>query len=115
MHGRSASSSRITTEPESDSSRKFRCRILVADSDEKLLVTLSTYLTRANYEVRTARDGFEALAVMRDSLPDLLISALRMPNMSGFEFLSVVRRRFPSISVIAFRGEFTPAVAPDSL
>lgn len=94
---------------------QFPYRILIADADQKLLITLSTLLSREGYEVRTALDGFEALAVMRDSMPDLLISALRMPNMSGFELLSVVRRRFPGVSVIAFSGEFTPAVAPDVL
>lgn len=112
---RSGLSDRHTPAAKGDLSRKFQYRILIADSDENLLVTLSTLLTREGYEVRTARDGFEALAVMRDSLPDLLVSALRMPNMSGFEFLSVVRRRFPGISVIAFSGEFAPAVAPDIL
>ena len=104
--------------PQTAHSRKvsqFRCRILIADPDEKFLITLSALLSREGYEVRTALDGFEALAVMRESLPDLLISALRMANMSGFELLSVVRRRFPGISVIAFSGEFTPAMAPDIL
>lgn len=104
------SSSRHAPERKDDLSRKFQHRILIADSDEKLLITLSEVLMRESYEVRTARDGFEALAVMRDSLPDLLISDLLMPNMSGFELLGVVRRRFPAVSVIAYSDEFTPAM-----
>jgi CheY-like chemotaxis protein len=63
-------------------------------------------LSRAGYEVRTATDGFQALALMRKALPDLIISDLKMPNMSGFEFLSIVRRRFPHIPVIAITGDF---------
>lgn len=39
-------------------------------------------------------------------MPDVIVSDLRMPNMSGFELLSVVRRRFPHIPVIAISGEF---------
>ena len=39
-------------------------------------------------------------------MPDVIISDLKMPNMSGFEFLSVVRRRFPHIPVIAISGDF---------
>jgi hypothetical protein len=39
-------------------------------------------------------------------MPDVIISDLNMPNMSGFEFLSIVRRRFPEIPVIAFSGAF---------
>ena len=103
-----------TSKQRGDLSR-FHPRIVVAEADEKFLIKLSTLLVREGYEVRTALDGFEALAVMRDLLPDLLISALRMPNMSGFELLSVVRRRFPGVSVIAFSGEYTAAMAPDVL
>jgi CheY-like chemotaxis protein len=109
---RSDSSSRDTPEHKGDLSRRFQYRILIVDHDEKSLVTLSTVLMRETYEVRTARDGFEALAIMRDSVPDLLISDLEMPNMSGFELLGVVRRRFPGLTVIVFSGDFTPAIAP---
>ncbi|MGE5734164.1 MAG: response regulator [Acidobacteriota bacterium] len=101
-----------SSEHKGDASPRFKYRILIADDDEKLLITLSALLSREGYEVRTARDGFEALSIMRDSVPDLLISDLAMPLMSGFELLSVVRRRFPSLTVIVFSGEFTPAVAP---
>ena len=54
-----------------------------------------------------AEDGFEGLAALKQSLPDIIISDLRMPNMNGFEFLSVVRRRFPVIPVIVISGEFS--------
>ncbi len=47
---------------------------------------------------------------MHGALPDLILTDLKMPNMSGFEFLSVVRRRFPQIPAIAISGEFQPAV-----
>lgn len=102
---------RSESEQEGDASPRFKSRILIVDDDEKLLIKVSILFSREGYEVRTARDGFEALSVMRDSVPDLLISDLEMPNMSGFELLSVVRRRFPSVTVIVFSGEFTPAMA----
>jgi CheY-like chemotaxis protein len=49
---------------------------------------------------------------MRGALPDLIMTDLKMPNMSGFEFLSVVRRRFPQIPTIAISGKFQPPVEP---
>jgi CheY-like chemotaxis protein len=90
----------------------FKRRVLVVDDDEALLVATGTILINQGYEVRTARDGFEALAAMRIGLPDIVISDLKMPNMSGFELLAVVRRRFPAVGVIAVSSEFTPATVP---
>lgn len=92
--------------------RQFHYRILLADDDEKLLVALTARLADEGYDVRTARDGFEALAAMREATPDLLVSDLRMPNMSGFELLSIVRKRFPAMAVIAYSGEFVTAGNP---
>ena len=84
----------------------FKYRILVVDDDPGILQTSSTILETENYEVLTAADGFEALIVLKGAPPNIIISDLRMPNMSGFELLSIVRRRFPHIPVIAISGEF---------
>jgi len=88
------------------SERGFNYRILVVDDEPSILTISAEVLSRRGYEVRTASDGFEALAELRRSLPDLIISDLRMPNMGGFEFLAIVRRRFPHIAVIAVSGEY---------
>jgi len=45
----------------------------------------------------------------------MIISDLRMPNMSGFEFLSIVRRRFAHIPVIGISGEFVAEGMPTAL
>lgn len=92
----------------------FEYRILVVDDEPSILDTARAVLASKGYEVRTAVDGFAALAALRRSLPDVIISDLRMPNMSGFELLSVVRRRFPHIPVIAISGEYT-AGEPEGL
>lgn len=65
---------------------------------------LAMMLEEEGYEVSTAADGFDALVRLRNSIPDLIISDLHMPGMSGVEFLSVLRRRFPAIPVIAISG-----------
>jgi CheY-like chemotaxis protein len=75
--------------------------LLLVDDEAVLRTCLSEMLIAAGYSVRNASDGFSALGAIRDELPDLILSDLNMPGMSGFEFLSVVRRRFPSIRVIA--------------
>ena len=63
-------------------------------------------LNEEGYKVSTAADGFDALAQLRVAIPDLLISDLQMPRMSGIEFLSIVRHRFPAIPVIAISGAY---------
>ena len=63
-------------------------------------------LKSAGYDVRTAEHGFDALLQLGNVLPDVIVSDLNMPQMSGFEFLSVVRRRFPEIPVIAVSGAY---------
>jgi len=86
--------------------------ILIVDDNPLLLNVLSEILKLHGYNVRTAAEGFEALAAIRDRAPDILLSDLNMPGMSGFELLSVVRRRFPNIVVIAMSGEYAGAVVP---
>jgi CheY-like chemotaxis protein len=91
----------------------FNYRVLVVDDEPAVLETSALVLKDRGFEVRKASDGFEALVELRRSAPDVIISDLRMPNMSGFELLSVVRRRFPHIPVIAISGEYaadSPAV-----
>ena len=73
---------------------------------------LENLLSSAGFDVRAAKDGFAALAQMHGALPDLIVTDLKMPNMSGFEFLSVTRRRFPQIPTIAVSGEVHPPVEP---
>lgn len=86
----------------------FKYRILLVDNDEELLQTTADALTREGYLVQTVRDGFQALAILRGGQPEILISDLNMPNMSGFELLAVIRKRFPGIGVIAYSSEFSP-------
>lgn len=91
---------------------RFRPRILLADGNEALLQGCSDALLAEGYEVITARNGFEALNILRGARPDLLVTELNLPHMSGFELLSVVRTRFPQISVIATSGDYTAITVP---
>ena len=63
-------------------------------------------LAARSFDVQTAEDGFEALLALRGALPDVIITDLKMPHMSGFELLSIVRKRFPQIPTIAISGEY---------
>ena len=88
--------------------------IVVADDNAMLLNVLSETLEECGYSVRSAVGGLEALTEIRRRAPDILLSDLNMPRMSGFELLSIVRRRHPKIRVIAMSASF-PGVVPQGV
>src|SRR5205814_6249100 len=91
-------------------------RILVVDDDESVREVFALMLRREDYDVDTAENGFDALLKLKEVvIPDVIISDLNMPKMSGFELLSVVRRRFPKISVIASSGAYARKVVPSGV
>jgi CheY-like chemotaxis protein len=81
--------------------------LLIVDDDPGLRTSLSHIFTNLRHTVRVAEDGFSALREIRQHVPDIILSDLNMPGMSGFELLSVIRRRFPSIQTIAMSGAFS--------
>jgi CheY-like chemotaxis protein len=84
---------------------RSRFRILVVDDEPAIRETAGMILKREGYDVRTAADGVDGLSALSAYLPDLIISDLNMPRMSGFEFLAVVRKQFPHIATIAMSGQ----------
>ena len=68
-----------------------KSRVLIADDDHDKLTVLEVALSMAGYEVRTARDGEEALAVVNEFDPDLVVSDIMMPRMNGYELARRIR------------------------
>ena len=96
-----------------------RKNLLIVDDEAMTRQLMSQIFGDLGYGVRTAENGFAALAEIRQGVPDVILSDLNMPGMTGFELLSVVRRRFPGIRVIAMSGAFSgdavqPGVAADA-
>jgi len=92
-----------------------KLRLLVVEDEPAVRTSLCLVLSELGYEVRAAENGFAALSELRKAPPDILISDLHMPAMSGFELLSVVRRRFPAIPVIAMSDAFASDAIPDGV
>ncbi len=66
-------------------------KVLVADDEPHLLRLVKFRLEREGYDVLTATDGDEALAVARDEHPDLCVLDVMMPKRSGFDVLRELR------------------------
>jgi CheY-like chemotaxis protein len=90
-------------------------KLLIVDDEPSTRTLLTQIFSNLGHDVNTAEDGFSALEQIRADVPDILLSDLNMPGMSGFELLSVVRRRIPEIYVIATSGAFTGNVVPHGI
>lgn len=66
-------------------------RVLVVDDEASILLSLEFLMKKAGYEVRTARDGEEALAEMRMARPDLVLLDVMMPKRNGFDVCETIR------------------------
>jgi two-component system KDP operon response regulator KdpE len=80
--------------------------ILVVDDEAQITRVLKTTLSSQGYGIRTASDGEEALQLMKDWTPDLIVTDLRMPNMDGLQLCRHIRTesRIPII-VLSVKGE----------
>jgi len=90
-------------------------KLLIVDDTAEIRSSMSVLLEETGFVVRTAADGFEALSAIQMYIPNILLSDLNMPGMSGFELLPVVRHRYPTIQVIAMSGSFSGEEVPSGV
>ncbi|HEX4755878.1 MAG TPA: response regulator [Candidatus Dormibacteraeota bacterium] len=83
-------------------SKTDAARILVVEDDASLRRLLEMRLTIDGYTARTAEDGIEALAVLEEWTPDLVVADVMMPRLSGLSLCRAIRdsQRLAAIPVI---------------
>ncbi len=91
-------------------------KILIVDDERQITRALRMSLQTHGFEVWTAVDGLDALEVLKESKPDLLITDLSMPNMDGVELTRAVRKLtdIPIIVLSVRDQEATKILALDS-
>ena len=67
-------------------------RLLLIDDDPNLILLVKDYLEFRGYEVITAENGREALEVLEQEIPDMIICDVMMPEMDGYAFVNQVRQ-----------------------
>jgi len=74
--------------------------ILIADDDPDARTILTDYLTHCGYEVWTASDGQEALALAQSQTVDIALLDVRMPKLSGVDLIPRLKDLWPEIAII---------------
>jgi CheY-like chemotaxis protein len=84
---------------------EYRPSILVVDDESIIADTMSEILSRSGYLAMTAYDAEEALETALLSPPELLITDVMLPGMSGIELAITMRRIFPDCKILLCSGQ----------
>ena len=81
--------------------------ILVVDDEQGVLTFIKIRLQASGYKVLTAKDGFEALELLKNNHTDMALVDLMMPQMSGLELIEKIRK-FTQIPIIVITASDSP-------
>ena len=90
-------------------------RILVADDDPDIVMSLSERLRWLGHDVVTAADGQAALAAVESHALDLAFFDVSMPRLNGIEALKIVRKRWPDLPVVVVTAYGTIRLAVEAM
>jgi two-component system, NtrC family, response regulator AtoC len=90
-------------------------KILVVDDEVNMRLVLKAMLKKEGYDVETAADGLEALALLRRHDITACITDLRMPKLDGMGLLNRMVEEYPAIPVIIITAHGTVETAVDAL
>ncbi|CAN5667120.1 sigma-54 dependent transcriptional regulator [soil metagenome] len=80
-------------------------KVLIVDDEMSILDTLRILLKREGFEVRTAVGGQQGIDALRESLPDFVLSDIRMPGVTGIDVLNAARQIDPTLPVILMTAQ----------
>lgn len=75
-------------------------KILLVDDEPNILLSLEFLFKKEGYQVLIARDGEEAMDLIRDEIPDLIILDIMMPKVDGYEVCAFVKKHYLHTKVI---------------
>ena len=90
-------------------------KILIVDDEVNMRLVLKAMLKKEGYDVETAADGMEALALLRHHEITACVTDLKMPKLDGMGLLNRMVEEYPSIPVIIITAHGTVATAVDAL
>jgi DNA-binding NtrC family response regulator len=88
-------------------------QILIVDDNPNMSALLAEMLEIYDYESVKACDGEDALEKLEDNKFSLVITDMRMPNMTGIELLEVIKKKYPKLPVVIISGYTVAATESD--
>lgn len=89
--------------------------LVVDDSGLDRYVAGALLDEHSGWNVVYAEDGREALAIMREGVPDLVVTDMQMPELNGLELVEAIRREFPAVPVILMTAHGSEEIAVEAL
>ncbi len=81
-----------------------KARILLVDDEPEILETTRWAFEVNGYEVLTARTGEEALSLLKNQEPTVILADFKLPKMSGVDFIRRVKSLKPDVPIIMISG-----------
>jgi two-component system NtrC family response regulator len=92
-----------------------RAKILIADDDSSIRKVLGFILEESGYDVRAAASGIEALEMIEEKRPDLVLTDIKMPGMDGIALLKRIKKIDDTILVIVLTAFGTVETAVEAM
>ncbi|WP_080778790.1 response regulator transcription factor [Chryseobacterium phocaeense] len=85
-------------------------KIIIADDEHKILMSLEYSFKKNGYDVYIARDGTEVLDFLKTMVPDVILLDIMMPNLDGYSTLEIIKQdeRLKDTKVIFLSAKNNP-------
>ncbi len=89
--------------------------ILIVDDDQSIAAAFERFLTREGHQYSVASNGEEALRLVGERNPDLVVMDIRMPGVDGLQTLRELRQRYPDVHVVMMTAYGTSQTSIDAI
>lgn len=83
-------------------------KLLIVDDNEGVRHLVSRWLERTGFVVREAKDGAEAIEMVKEDPPAIILADIRMPKIDGIELARIIKSEYPEIKIILMTAYSSP-------
>lgn len=91
---------------------KNKKKILIVDDDQTILYILRRFFVGRGFQVFVAKDGLGAMERLKTETPDIVLTDLKMPSLSGIDLINFIRQNTKTIPVIVMTA--SPSLYPEN-